>query len=564
MKKTTLSLFFIAISSFLLAQTIVSTQPQNKKIIFEEFTGVNCGFCPSGHTIANNLKSANPGNFFIITVHAGFTSIPNAGQPNFQTTFGWPFVEQSGGNYFPSGTVNRTNFPTLAEVAGTTILGRFDWATAVNIIKNEPSYVNVAASATIDVQTRLLTVRVETYYTGTSPVATNRLNVALLQDNTLGFQAGGNLGNNYNHRHRLVHLLTGQWGENITTTTSGTLVTRNYTYTIPAAYNNIPALLEDMEIVASIAEGNQKIISGNGCLPTFTGMLANDAKLFSLEPIGDQCATTLSPKIVLQNNGQNLLTNLPITYKINNGSDQVFNWTGNLSSFAKTTVLLPAVAYSALNSNTCVVTLPADSNVSNNSASVSFAKAAQSTTLVTLEISPDNYGSEISWNIKNPAGTTVASGGPYPNNNTTLISQQINLQPNICYTFNMIDSYGDGIGSGSNFVKLTSSNNAVILNSNGLYGTGLARNFSTTAALSQNVYAKSKVTLLPNPSAGLLTLQSFDVVDVQITDVFGKVVFEKLKINNGETIDLTNLQKNVYFAKVSTAEAQVVQKIVLQ
>ena len=57
------------------------------------------------------------------------------------------------------------------------------WSNASNQTRNQSSYVNVATTATIDVNTRLLTVFVEAYYTGASPVASNRLNVALLQNN---------------------------------------------------------------------------------------------------------------------------------------------------------------------------------------------------------------------------------------------------------------------------------------------------------------------------------------------------------------------------------------------
>ena len=38
------------------AQTIVSTTPENKNAILEEFTGIYCVYCPDGHLIANNLK----------------------------------------------------------------------------------------------------------------------------------------------------------------------------------------------------------------------------------------------------------------------------------------------------------------------------------------------------------------------------------------------------------------------------------------------------------------------------------------------------------------------------
>jgi len=94
---------------------------------------------------------------------------------------------------------------------GATAMGRGNWTNASNQTLNQSSYVNVGVQGVIDAQSRQLTVTVEVYYTGNSPVSTNKLNIALLQNNTLGPQTGGNMGNNYNHMHRLVHMITGQW-----------------------------------------------------------------------------------------------------------------------------------------------------------------------------------------------------------------------------------------------------------------------------------------------------------------------------------------------------------------
>ena len=85
-KKLLLLLFFTAFSTY--AQTIVSTTQQNKKVILEEFTGVNCQYCPSGHAIANTIKNANPADVFLINIHVGTYATPGAGQPNFRTSFG--------------------------------------------------------------------------------------------------------------------------------------------------------------------------------------------------------------------------------------------------------------------------------------------------------------------------------------------------------------------------------------------------------------------------------------------------------------------------------------------
>jgi hypothetical protein len=185
MKKITLIVLLFAIFQ-MNAQTIVQTTPQNKKVILEEFTGVNCVYCPDGHTIANNIKAANPNNVFLINIHVGNFATPSAGQPDFRTPFGTAIASQSGLTGYPSGTVNRTVFPSIGS---TTAMGRGNWDSASSLVLAEPSYVNVATTASINVSTRVLTVLVEAYYTASSPVSSNRLNVAFLQNNTTGAQS---------------------------------------------------------------------------------------------------------------------------------------------------------------------------------------------------------------------------------------------------------------------------------------------------------------------------------------------------------------------------------------
>jgi pimeloyl-ACP methyl ester carboxylesterase len=63
---------------------------------------------------------------------------------------------------------------------------------------------------------------------------------------------------------------------------------------------------------------------------------------------------------------------------------------------------------------------------------------------VTIEIKTDNYPSETSWNITNPSGLVVFSGGSY-NSANQVISIPVCLNQNINYTFRISDAYGDGI-----------------------------------------------------------------------------------------------------------------------
>jgi hypothetical protein len=275
----------------MMAQTIVSTDPENKKVILEEFTGIYCTYCPDGHAIAQSIQNSNPGNVFIVNIHTGSFANPSGNDPDFRTSFGSAIAAQSNLVGYPAGTVNRHYFPGSAQNGGTgTAMSRGAWTARSNETLGQASYLNMAVESEIDIQTNEMTVHVEAYYTGSSPEATNKLNVALLQNNTLGPQTGGGAGNQYNHMHRLIHMITGQWGEDVSPTTAGSFIDKTYTYTIPAAHNNIPIEILDLELVVFMTETTQEVISGNGGTPLFTGITAqNDAAVESIPNIADQC-----------------------------------------------------------------------------------------------------------------------------------------------------------------------------------------------------------------------------------------------------------------------------------
>ena len=70
MKKILLSVFVLG--SFLtFAQTNVSTTPENKNVVLEEFTGISCPYCPDGHVVHRGLKDNNPGDVMLINIHTG-------------------------------------------------------------------------------------------------------------------------------------------------------------------------------------------------------------------------------------------------------------------------------------------------------------------------------------------------------------------------------------------------------------------------------------------------------------------------------------------------------------
>ncbi len=543
-------------------QTFVNTQPENKKIILEEFTGINCPYCPSGHEIARQIMDNHPGNAFVINIHQGGFATPSGSQPDFRTPFGNAIVNQSysgTGFGYPSATVNRHVFPGYEmSNSGTTAMGRGQWAAAANQIVAQSSYVNAAVQATIDASTRVMTVNVEVYYTGTSPVSTNKLNVALLQNNTLGPQASGGMGNNYVHTHRLVHLVTDQWGDEISPTTTGSFIPKTYTYTIPESYNDIDAVMGDFELVVFVSEGNQEIISGNGVIPTYVNVqYDNDASIEKIEPISPQCAGEVKPIIEIKNNGNDTLTSLEITYSINGGTAQTYNWTGELNVFEKETLELPAIPYSG-ETNDLTVSIPSDESNANNSQTVTFTEARQGSSTLSMELRTDSYGSETSWDILDSAGSVVQMGSGYGNNQTYFIDLTL---PADCYTFRLKDSYGDGGARVT--IKDHNNTNVVSIPGNSYSSLGLS-NFSTDGTMGVDDVNLANAQIYPNPSNGIINIALTKAAKIEIFDVTGRSVYAGNANAGDNTINLTGKGKGTFVVKITEGNNRVSKKVIIK
>jgi len=240
------------------AQTLVSTDIQPKNAILEEFTGIHCVYCPEGHAIAASILENNPGRAVAIAIHQGSFAVPSGSEPDYRTPWGNAIAAQAGVNSYPSATVNRHLFS-----GNVTNMGRGDWSSRCNEIIAQVSPVNVGIESSYNESTRELTVHVELYYTTDAAQSTNFIQVALLQDHIFGPQTGGGAGNNYEHMHMLRDLITGQWGDEIATTTAGSFVDKTYVYTVPEAFTNIPCLAENCQVAVFVTETHQEVLSGD-------------------------------------------------------------------------------------------------------------------------------------------------------------------------------------------------------------------------------------------------------------------------------------------------------------
>lgn len=235
--------------------TIVSKTPAPRNVVLEEFTGINCQFCPDGAVKAKAIYDANPGRVVLIAVHAaGSYSIPSSGQPDFRTQWGDGIVGLGQPSGYPNGMVNRELY------TGTKLsMGRGSWASAADVILNDGnSPVNIGMKSTWNSNSRELTIDVELFYTATT--GPQLLNIVFLESKVLGYQSGAANSPNYEHNHILRDMITGQWGEEITSTNKDDSFKKTYTYIVDNTW-----IIENCDLAAFITQADhEKIFTGVG------------------------------------------------------------------------------------------------------------------------------------------------------------------------------------------------------------------------------------------------------------------------------------------------------------
>ena len=563
--KKKLLICFCLVSFMANSQNFVSTNPENKNVILEEFTGISCGFCPDGHSIAQGIKNNHPNDFAVIAIHAGSFSSPQGAGTDFRTTAGSAIDGYFAPSGYPNGTVNR--------VGGS--MSRGSWASASSTILSQSSPVNVGVQASVDMATNILTVNVEVYYTGSQTATSNKLSIAVVQNNVEGPQSGssGNTSSvlpngNYNHQHMLRHMMTGTWGEQISDVSVGSLYTNEYTWTMPANINGVTLDPTNLGIVAFVAENNIGILSGTvEVAPEI--VFVNTEDVFSTEGIATDLTcnslNTTDLSLTFKNYGTNILTSVNIDYSINGGPTNTYPWTGSLASAGIETVIIPNTAVTASLTNSVTFTLSSpngivDQNPANNTSSATFNGLSSATNgQASIDITTDNYGSETTWNLKE-GSTTIASGGPYANSAAAQATVYATLDASSCYTFTILDSYGDGMNSGFGVGSFTiTDDNGTVIANGGTFTTEEVVRFQTNGSSTNINETISNLSVYPNPASDKLTISGI-YKSVDILDIYGKVV---LSSNAKQTINVSSLASGIYMLNIHTENRIKTQKITI-
>ncbi|KQT15327.1 hypothetical protein ASG31_15480 [Chryseobacterium sp. Leaf404] len=307
---------------------------------------------------------------------------------------------------------------------------------------------------------------------------------------------------------------------------------------ISAVMNNSPRRLELKTSVKDIA------------IPLFP----NDAEVKLERDCTTVSCTTVSAqnvKVSLYNRGNTTMTSAAITYTVNNLS-QTFNWTGSLAQdkYAIVTLPMPATALGGyMNISVTTVNGVADQRASNSNIFVNYMGApTRLNESVVFNLQRDQYGSETTWSLKNSAGTTVYSGGPYTDTaNPPLITQNWTLNANECYTFLISDSYGDGIYPYGGYYNIQSTTGSTLVT--GSHFASSQTKFFKIQTLGTSEATKNTFSIYPNPASDVLNIKNVsDKAVYEIHNAVGQLV-KAGNIENAQ-VNVAEFVKGVYVITV--------------
>ena len=132
--------------------------------------------------------------------------------------------------------------------------------------------------------------------------------------------------------------------------------------------------------------------------------------------------------------------------------------------------------------------------------------------------------------------------------NLTLVDGVVKFRANNSWATNWgSDTFpiGTGVADGIDIPTVAGTYNVTFNRLTGEY------NFAT---LSVGDFTTSKAKVYPNPSQNVwnFSIENDSIEKIQIVDVTGKIVVDKLISSNLATIDATALTSGIYFAKVKT------------
>ncbi len=207
-----------------------------KQILIEEFTGHQCGNCPTGDETVEMIKELYCDHIIPISIHAGsFADINETGTytVDFRSDVGNEIntYYQATAAGIPNAIINRAQFDD------TYTQNTSEWLTIVSKLLEEEPVLDILADTRINTETREIEIDVDVVFVN---AMNNDLMLSLyfVEDSIVSWQKDYTLEDEniefYSHNHVLRDAINGVWGDNILSgqVNAGGVKSKSYSYII--------------------------------------------------------------------------------------------------------------------------------------------------------------------------------------------------------------------------------------------------------------------------------------------------------------------------------------------
>lgn len=331
----------------------------------------------------------------------------------------------------------------------------------------------------------------------------------------------------------------------------------------------------------------------DGFDPNNTAVVALDAALSSAQLTAlELCNDNYLPTVSIMNIGSTTIISAQVSYQIDNGTAQQYNWSGSLAQWQAQTITLPQVQLApGAHTFSATVSNPnqaLDENANNNQASLNMNVLAIPETIDSIHITllTDDYANETYLELLNANGVVVWSEGnenvsgnfgtgvfPAPTDatnplqNNTTYDYTVALTAVDCYTLVIYDFYGDGMGAsqwGGTDGELTVTdynNNVIYTLVNADFGDSalvVVKNIDDAGYTELDFGWK----IAPNPAQAILEINWSvnEQVEIEIVDMFGKVVLAQGHHGISCKMNVAPLNAGAYILRFKRPNGQVLQQ----
>ena len=234
----------------------VPPENQQRQVLVEEFTGVQCVNCPNGSIIIEGLLAQHGQQLVAISIHAGQFSPPYSQSAyDFRTPDGNNLLNYLGAPFgYPSAVVNRKLFDNQFGLQ----VGQNEWAGYIAQELTLPPQVLIDINPTFNNATREGEIDVILFVKETISDPDVRLSIIFTESNIVDHQltptSSPNTDPDYKHKHVFRGMATPFDGSPITEPlVEGSQISKSFSYSLPDDWNE-----SEVSVVVIVSHSGQR------------------------------------------------------------------------------------------------------------------------------------------------------------------------------------------------------------------------------------------------------------------------------------------------------------------